>query len=221
MHGAFRPAKNGGCDGCASTASAPRHQRRDKVTTDAKPALPVADNLLKRDAAPVAPNPVWTADITDLWTDEGWLSLVSVLDWCNREVVGWSLLQPRLTADRVTDALTMAGFRRQPVPGLIHHSDRGSQSASHAFQNKLTEDGMLCAMSRKGNCWDHALTESGFNRFKHERVFDEHFASREAMTTMTFESIKVFYHRRRWHSTLGYLSPVQFLKNWIRPPQEA
>ncbi|AFL74577.1 transposase [Thiocystis violascens DSM 198] len=103
-----------------------RHKRRYKVTTDSQQTRPVADNLLKRDFTPGAPNQVWTADITYLWTDEGWLYLAIVLDRFNREVVGWSL-KPRMTADIVTDALTMAWFRRKPAPGLIHHSDRGSQ----------------------------------------------------------------------------------------------
>ncbi|MBK1720276.1 hypothetical protein CKO27_22005 [Thiocystis violacea] len=128
-----------------------RHKRRYKATTDSKHRLPVADNRLARDFAPSGPNQVWSADITYLWTDEGWLYLAIVLDLFNREVVGWSL-KPRLTADRVADALTMGWFRRQPAPGLIHHSDRGSQYASHAFQEKLAQYGMVCSMSRKGNC---------------------------------------------------------------------
>jgi transposase InsO family protein len=112
-----------------------RHKRRDKATTDSKHSLPVADNLPARDVAPSGPNQLRSADITDLWTDEGWLYLAIVLDLFNREVVGWSL-KPRMTADLVTDALTMGWFRRKPPPGLIHHSDRGSQYASHAFQAK-------------------------------------------------------------------------------------
>lgn len=191
-----------------------RHKRRDKATTDAKHGLPVAENLLARDVTPSGPNQVWTADITDLWTDEGWLSLAIVLDRFNREVVGWSL-KPRLAAAIVTDALTMAWFRRKPAPGLIHHSDRGSQSASQVFQDQLTEDGMVCSMSRKGNCWDNAPTESGFNSFKHERVFGERFATREAMKATAFEDIEVFDNRKRLHSTLGDTSPVQFLKDLI------
>ncbi len=111
--------------------------------------LPVADNLLARDFAPSGPNQLWSADITDLWTDDGWLYLAIVLDLFNREVVGWSL-KPRMTADLVTDALTMGWFRRKPPPGLIHHSDRGSQYASHAFQEKLAQYGMVCSMSRIG-----------------------------------------------------------------------
>ena len=195
-----------------------RHKRRYKATTDSKHALPVADNLLARDFTPSGPNQVWTADITYLWTDEGWLYLAIVLDLFNREVVGWSL-KPRLTADLVTDALTMAWFRRKPAPGLIHHSDRGSQYASHCFQDKLTEYGMVCSMSRKGNCWDNAPTESWFNSFKNERVFGEHFATREAMKATAFEYIEVFYNRKRRHSTLGYHSPVQFLKDWLNAQQ--
>ena len=120
-----------------------RHKRRYKVTTDSKHGLAVADNLLARNFTPTAPNQVWTSDITYLWTDEGWLYLAIVLDLLNREVVGWSL-KPRMTADIVTDALTMAWFRKKPAPGLLHHSDRGSQYASHAFQDKLKEYGMTC-----------------------------------------------------------------------------
>jgi putative transposase len=178
----------------------------------------VADNLLKRDFAPVAPNQVWTADITYLWTDEGWLSLAIVLDLFNRQVVGWSL-KPRMTAELVTDALTMAWFRRKPAPGLMHHSERGSQYASHCFQDTLTEYGMACSMSRKGNCWDNAPTERWFNSFKNERVFGERFATREAMKATAFEYIEVFYNRKRRHSTLGYHSPVQFLKDWLNAQQ--
>ena len=106
-----------------------RHKRRYKATTDSKHALPVAPNVLERNFTPSAPNQVWTADLTYIWTDEGWLYLAVVLDLFNREVVGWSI-KPRMTADIVIDALTMAWFRRRPAPGLIHHSDRGSQYAS-------------------------------------------------------------------------------------------
>ena len=122
-----------------------RHKRRFKVTTDRQHKLPIAPNLLGRDFTPAAPNQVWTADITYLWTEEGWLYLAIVLDLFNREVVGWSL-KPRMTADIVTDALAMAWFRRKPAAGLIHHSDRGSQYASEAFQARLAEYGMHCSI---------------------------------------------------------------------------
>jgi transposase InsO family protein len=191
-----------------------RHKRRYKVTTDSKHGLPVAPNLLDRNFTPTAPNQVWTSDITYLWTDEGWLYLAIVLDLFNREVVGWSL-KPRMTADIVTDALTMAWFRRKPAPGLTHHSDRGSQYASRAFQGKLAEYGMTCSMSRKGNCWDNAPTESWFNSFKNERVHGIRYTTREEMTAESFEYIEVFYNRKRLHSTLAYKSPTQFLNDWI------
>ena len=157
---------------------------------------------------------MWTSDITYLWTDEGWLYLAITMDLFNREVVGWSL-KPCMTADIVTDALTMARFRRKPAAGLIHHSDRGSQYASHAFQDKLKEYGMTCSMSRKGNCWDNAPTESWFGSFKNERVHGERFETREAMKLMAFEYIEVFYNRKRQHSTLPYKSPEQFMQDWL------
>jgi transposase InsO family protein len=191
-----------------------RHKRRYKATTDSKHALPVADNLLQRNFAPTAPNQVWTSDITYLWTEEGWLYLAIVLDLFNREVIGWSL-KPRMTADLVTDALTMAWFRRKPTAGVLHHSDRGSQYASLAFQARLKDYGMVCSMSRKGNCWDNAPTESWFNSFKNERVHGRRFATRAEARAEAFEYIEVFYNRNRRHSTLGYKSPTQFLQDWI------
>lgn len=191
-----------------------RHKRRYKVTTDSKHGLPVAENLLDRNFTPVAPNQAWTSDITYLWTDEGWLYLAIVMDLFNREIVGWSL-KPRMAADIVTDALTMAWFRRRPAPGLMHHSDRGSQYASHAFQDKLREYGMTCSMSRKGNCWDNAPTESWFNSFKNERVFGIQYETHADMRAASFEYIEVFYNRKRQHSTLGYRSPIQFLECWV------
>lgn len=191
-----------------------RHKRRYRVTTDSKHGLPVAANLLDRNFAPAAPNRVWTADITYLWTDEGWLYLAVVLDLFNREVIGWSL-KPRMTTDLITDALTMAWFRRRPAPGVLHHSDRGSQYASKAYQDKLTEFGMTCSMSRKGNCWDNSPTESWFNSFKNERYHGRRYATQAEMKAASFEYIEVFYNRKRQHSTLGYKSPIQFLDCWI------
>ena len=132
-----------------------RHKRRYKVTTDSRHSLPVADNRLDRNFSPAAPNRVWTADLTYVWTDEGWLYLAVVLDLYSRQVVGWSR-QPHMQSSLVTDVLKMAWFKRQPEPGLIFHSDRGSQYCSHAFQNILAEYGMQSSMSRKGNCWDNA-----------------------------------------------------------------
>ncbi len=196
-----------------------RHKRRYKATTDSKHALPVAPNLLDRNFTPSAPNQTWSADLTYVWTEEGWLYLAIVLDLFNREVVGWSI-KPRMTADIVTDALTMAWFRRKPAPGLIHHSDRGSQYASQVFQNKLAEYGMICSMSRKANCWDNAPSESWFNSLKNERVHGTRYETRDAALADLFAYIEVFYNRSRRHSTLGYKSPTQFLHDWITTQHE-
>ena len=196
-----------------------RHKRRFKATTDSKHALPVAPNLLDRNFQPAAPNQVWSADLTYLWTNEGWLYLAVVLDLFNREVVGWSI-KPRMTSDIVMDALSMAWFRRQPAPGLMHHSDRGSQYASHVFQARLHEYGMVCSMSRKGNCWDNAPTESFFNSLKNERVHGTRYDTRDEAIADVFDYIEPFYNRRRKHSTLGYVSPVKFLENWISTQHE-
>ncbi len=191
-----------------------RHKRRYRATTDSKHALPIAKNLLDRNFTPAAPNQTWTADMTYIWTDEGWLYLAVVIDRFNREVVGWSI-KPRMTTDIVLDALTMAWFRRKPAPGLIHHSDRGSQYASHAFQARLTEYGMMCSMSRKGNCWDNAPTESFFNSLKNERVHGTRYRTKAEATADLFDYIEPFYNRKRLHSTLGYASPKKFMEAWI------
>lgn len=196
-----------------------RHKRRYKATTDSKHGLPVAANLLNRDFSPAAPNQVWTADLTYIWTDEGWLYLAVVLDLFNREIVGWSI-RSRMTADIVIEALAMAWFRRKPAPGLLHHSDRGSQYASLVFQAKLAEYGMVCSMSRRGNCWDNAPTESFFNSLKNERVHGTRYATREEAIADLFEYIEVFYNRSRRHSTLKSKSPVQFLRDWISAQHE-
>ena len=196
-----------------------RHKRRYRATTDSTHGLPVADNLLNRHFSPAAPNQVWTADLTYVWTDEGWLYLAVVLDLFNREIVGWSI-KSRMTADIVVEALTMAWFRRKPLPGLLHHSDRGSQYASLVFQEKLAEYGMVCSMSRKGNCWDNAPAESFFNSLKNERVHGTRYRTREAAIADLFEYIEVFYNRSRRHSTLQSKSPVRFLQDWISAQHE-
>jgi transposase InsO family protein len=191
-----------------------RHKRRFKATTDSRHSMPVAPNLLARNFTPEAPNRVWTGDITYIQTGEGWLYLVVVLDLFNREIVGWSI-KPRMTADIVTDALTMAWFRRKPGAGVLFHSDRGSQYASQAMAAKLSEYGMTASMSRKGDCWDNAPTESFFNSLKNERVHGTNYARRADAQADLFEYIEVFYNRSRRHSTLGYSSPTQFLEDWI------
>jgi transposase InsO family protein len=191
-----------------------RHKRRYKATTDSKHSLPVAPNLLDRKFSPTAPNLVWGSDITYIWTDEGWLYLAIVLDLFNREVVGWSI-KPSMASDIVVDALSMAWFRRKPAPGLIYHSDRGSQYAGHVFQAQLKEYSMVCSMSRKGNCWDNAPVESFFNSLKNERVYGTRYRTRADACADLFDYIEALYNRKRRHSTLGYVSPIQFLERWV------
>ena len=197
-----------------------RHKRRWRATTDSKHSLPVAADLIGRDFAPARPNQSWGADITYLWTDEGWLYLAVVMDFFNREIVGWSLKE-QLTADLVIDALTMAWFRRRPEPGLIHHSDRGTQYACAAFQQKLAGYGMRCSMSRKGNCWDNAVAESFFNSLKNERVHGVRYRSRDEARADVFQYIEGFYNRVRRHSTLGQISPAQFMQRWLEQENAA
>lgn len=155
------------------------------------------------------PNQVWASDITYIRTMEGWLYLAGVIDLHSRMVVGWSMNE-RLDRGLVLDALSMAVGRRKPKPGLIHHSDRGSQYASIEYQRALAKQGMLCSMSRKGDCWDNAVAESFFSTLKTERVHHRLYRSRAQARRDIFEYIEVFYNRVRLHSTLGYLSPAQF-----------
>jgi putative transposase len=191
-----------------------KHKRRYKATTDSKHALPVAPNLLDRKFETSAPDQVWTADITYIPTREGWLYLAVVMDLYTRMIVGWSM-DGRMTRELVMNALRMARFRRKPAPGVLHHSDRGSQYCSHDYQALLVEYGMICSMSRKGNCWDNAPMESFFNSLKNERVFHEDYETRTEAKQDVFEYIEMFYNRRRRHSALGYRSPAQHHAAWI------
>jgi transposase InsO family protein len=186
-----------------------RRKRKYRVTTDSKHNLPVAENLLARRFFSAGPNQVWASDITYVWTMEGWLYLAAVIDLHSRMVVGWSMSE-RIDRSLVLDALSMATGRRNPTPGLIHHSDRGSQYASNDYQAALSQHEMLCSMSRKGDCWDNAVAESFFSTLKTERVHHRLYRSRAEARRDIFEYIEVFYNRVRLHSTLGYLSPAQF-----------
>jgi putative transposase len=196
-----------------------RHKRRYKATTDSKHGLPVAPNVLERNFAAQAPNQVWTADSTYIWTDAGWLYLAVVIDLFNREGVGWSI-KPRMTTDIVLDALTMARFRRTPVAVLIHHSDWGSQYASHVFQARLKAYGITCSMSRKGNCWDNATSESFFNSLKNERVHGTRYRTHAEAKADLFNYIEPFYNCKRLHSTFGYASPIGFMADWLSSQHE-
>ncbi len=189
-----------------------RGKKKFVVTTDSRHSLPVADNLLARNFTIAAPDTVWTSDITYIATDEGWLYLTAVLDLFSRQVVGWSM-RDHMQASCVTDALRMAWFRRCPDAGLIFHSDRGSQYCSHAFQDVLTGYGMKSSMSRKGNCWDNAPTESLWGRLKVGRLHGKRFATRRAAMDEVMDWL-TFYNHKRLHSTLGYVSPMTFEKSW-------
>ena len=185
--------------------------RKFRVTTDSQHVLSVAENVLNREFQQESADRVWLADITYVWTREGWLYLACVLDAYSRKIVGWSMSE-RITKDLVLAALRMALGRRRPdgVGGLLHHSDRGSQYASAAFQALLREENITCSMSRKGNCWDNAMMESFFATLKKERIYLEEYATREQARASVFDYIERFYNRLRRHSALGYSSPEQF-----------
>jgi transposase InsO family protein len=183
--------------------------RKYKATTDSNHALPVAPNLLERRFIVDRPNVAWVSDITYLWTRQGWMYLAVIIDLFSRKVVGWSLRE-RMTAELVCEALDRAVEQRRPPPGLIFHSDRGSQYASRAFRRRLWRYRMRQSMSRKGNCWDNAVAESFFATLKKELVRDRPFDTRAAARAEIFEYIEVFYNRQRAHSLLRYETPTSF-----------
>jgi putative transposase len=184
-------------------------KRRFRVTTHCNHRLPVADNLLNRRFATDGPNKVWLSDITYIWTQEGWLYLSVVLDLYNRQVIGWSM-DERLTQDLAITALQQALGKRRPDSGAMFHSDRGSQYAGYAFRRVLTQYNLSQSMSSTGNCYDNAVVESFFHTLKTEVVYCERYRSRAEARQSIFEYIEVFYNRVRRHSSLGYLSPLDF-----------
>jgi transposase InsO family protein len=188
-----------------------RGKRRFRVqTTDSRHNLPIAPNLVDRDFSAPAPNKIWVGDITYIPTDECWLYLAVVIDLFSRRVVGWSLAD-HMRSELVIDALQMAWFERCPgkQAGLIFHSDRGTQYASYEFGKLLKECGITASMSRKGNCWDNAPSETLFASLKVERLYGKRFASLRQAKDETLDWIR-WYNQTRLHSTLNYLSPMQF-----------
>jgi transposase InsO family protein len=188
---------------------ASRRRRRFRATTDSRHPFPVAPNVLDRQFTQGAPDRAWVTDITYMPTGEGWLYLAVILDLCSRVVVGWAMSE-RITRELTLDALDMALVQRRPGHGLLHHSDRGSQYASGDYQQALAAEGIVCSMSRRGNCWDNAVAESFFATVKVELAHDARWETRAAARSALFEYIEVFYNGQRRHSSLGYLSPRAF-----------
>lgn len=169
----------------------------------------VAPNVLDRRFSADRPNQKWVADFTYIWTAEGWLYVAAVVDLFSRRVVGWSM-KAEMTAQLVTDALLMAIWRRGRPGALLHHSDQGSQYTSEPFQRLMADNGVTCSMSRSGNVWDNAAMESFFSSLKTERVRGKVYRTRDAARADLFDYIERFYNTIRRHSTIGYLSPVEF-----------
>ena len=188
-----------------------KSRKRFKVTTDSKHDLPIAPNLLNREFQVDVPDRAWASDISYIWTCQGWLYLAVVLDLFSRKVVGWSL-QATMAADLVTEALAMAVGRRCPSPGLLHHSDRGSQYASADYRKELEKFKMIASMSRKGNCWDNAVVERFFRSLKTELTDHYLYSTRDDARRDIIEYIEMFYNSERLHSFNDYFSPNDYEK---------
>ncbi|WP_240923520.1 IS3 family transposase [Paenibacillus sp. RUD330] len=179
------------------------------TTTDSSHDLAIAPNTLNQQFTVEKPNQVWVADITYIPCREGRLFLASVMDLCTREIVGWKLA-PHMKTDLVLDALKMAHDAKRPLQGLLHHSDRGSQYASHEYRSQLTQYNMKASMSRRGNCYDNASMESFHSILKKEFIYCTRFKTREQAYHDLYHYIEFFYNRKRIHGSLGYLSPARF-----------
>lgn len=191
-----------------------RYRKKFKSTTDSNHKKPLFDNVLDRRFEFNQPDQAYVSDITYIWTQEGWLYLAVVIDLFSRKIVGWSIAS-RMTATLVCDALMMAIWQRRPAPGLIVHSDRGSQYASHKYRELLKSNDCVGSMSRKGNCWDNAVAESFFGSLKQERVQWKQYQTRAEAHQDILNYITVFYNSYRMHSYLGYKSPNQYEKEMI------
>lgn len=190
-------------------------RKRFKVTTKVNPKAIPAPNLLKQDFTAEKPNQRWVADFTYVATQEGWLYVATVLDLFSRRIVGLAM-SDRMTTDLVSKALQQALTHRQPPANLIHHSDRGSQYTSNDFQTLLKRHNIVASMSSVGNCYDNATQESFYHTLKTEHIYFEFYKTREEAMESIFEYVEVFYNRKRSHSTLGYLSPDMFEKQWYQ-----
>ncbi len=186
----------------------PRRRRLPPDTGERSLAV-VSPNVLDRQFKAERPNQKWVADFTYVWTAEGWLYVAVVIDLFSRRVVGWSM-SATMVAQLVTDALVMAIWRRGKPDALLHHSDQGSQYTSEQFQRLMADHGVTCSMSRSGNVWDNAAMESFFSSLKTERTARKTYRTRDDAKADVFDYIERFYNARRRHSTIGYLSPVEF-----------
>jgi len=190
-----------------------KHRKKFKITTDSRHNLPVAPNLLDRNFQADRPDAVWCSDISYLWTMEGWLYMAVVIDLYSRKIVGWAI-SSRMKASLATEALLMAYWRRKPGKGLIHHSDRGSQYAGNDYRRLLNIYGMICSMSRKGDCWDNAVAESFFHSLKTEWTSEIIYRTRSDGRSDVIRYIEMFYNSNRLHSYLGYKNPNDYEKNF-------
>ena len=186
-----------------------RRKRKFTRTTDSRHKLPIAPNLLARNFTAAAPNRVWTTDLTYIWTQQGWLYLAVILDLYSRRVVGFSM-SASIDEPLVLSALRMALVTRRPEPGLIHHSDRGSQYCATQYLTVLKAHGIVRSMSRKADCWDNAPSESFFSTLKQELIYRRDFRTRAEAQTAVFEYLWAYYNPQRRHSTLGFLSPIAY-----------
>ena len=186
-----------------------RRKKKFRITTDSKHPDPIAPNLLNRNFDVALPNKAWVTDVTYVWTLQGWLYLAAILDLCSRRVVGWAA---SANNDRqlALDALARATDARHPLEGLLHHSDRGSVYASGDYRNTLSSLGMIPSMSRKGDCWDNAVAESFFATIKGEMIDHEVFTTRAEAIAAIGDYIDGFYNVHRMHSSIGYVSPIEF-----------
>lgn len=185
--------------------------KKYKATTNSKHHLPIYPNLLRQQFKVNHPGEVWVGDITYIWTREGWLYLASIMDLYSRRIIGWAM-GDRMTKELVITALKRAIITQRPKPGLIHHSDRGSQYASKDYQQVLRQYGMITSMSRKGNCYDNACIESFHGVIKKELIFHENYHTRDQAKRSIFGYIVSFYNYKRIHSTINYHSPLEFEK---------
>ena len=190
-----------------------RYRKKYKVTTNSQHKKPLFENVLNRQFTVTLPDQAYVSDITYIGTQEGWLYLAVVIDLFSRKVVGWSM-SSRMTADLVCNALKMALWQRKPNRGLIVHSDRGSQYASHEYRKLLRMFGCVGSMSRKGDCWDNAVAESFFGSLKQEQVQWKQYQTRYEAQQDVLNYISMFYNSYRLHSYLGYMNPNQFEMMW-------